>query len=141
MTQATATRLKPLVHFREFPFGTADDPSMREFFSPGPWQMQDNVLAYLRAGHVLSVLMGADLPDPFDPGARANPVIAGKVEGGATPMTDGTWLWPAGLIYFIEKYNLRVPREFIEHAAATGWRVDREAAARRHQSRGCVAWQ
>jgi hypothetical protein len=130
MTQAIATRLKALVHFREFPFGTADDPSMQEFFSPGPWQMQDKVLAYLRAGHELGVLMGADLLDPFEPGARANLVIEGKVGSGATPMTDGTWLWPAAFVYFIEKYNLRVPREFIGHAAATGWQVDREAVAR-----------
>jgi hypothetical protein len=27
-------------------------------------------------------------------------------------------------------YNLRLPQEFIEHAAATGWRVDRQAVAR-----------
>jgi hypothetical protein len=129
MTQVVATRLQPLVQFREFPFGTADDPSMRDSFSPGPWQMQDKALAYLRAGHVLAVLMGADLADPFDPSARANPVIDGKVEGGATPMTDGTWLWPAALIYFIEQYNLRVPHEFIDHAAASGWRVDRQVVS------------
>jgi hypothetical protein len=130
MVQAVTTRLKAVVHFREFPFGTAYDPSMKEFFSPGPWEMQDKVPAYLRGGYVLGYLMGADLPDPFDPGARANPLIEGKLEGGANPMTDGTWFWPAGLIYFVEKYNLRLPQEFVEHAAATGWRVDREAVAR-----------
>jgi hypothetical protein len=130
MTQDVEIRLKPVVHFREFPFGTPADPSMREFMAPQPWEMQDKVLAYLRSGCILAHVMGADLPDWFDPSRRANPIIDGQLEGGVTPMTDGTWFWPAGLIYFIEKYNVRVPQEFIEHAAASGWRVDREAVSR-----------
>jgi hypothetical protein len=95
-----------------------------------PWDKQDQVLAYLRAGYILGYPMGADLPDCFDSTQRANPTLEGRHVGGATPMTDGTWLWPAGLIYFIEKYNVRVPQEFVEHAAASGWRVDREAVGR-----------
>ena len=42
-------------------------------------------------------------------------------------MTDGEWFWYAGLIHFIEKYNVRVPAEFIAHAARHGWRVNKEA--------------
>jgi hypothetical protein len=69
--------------------------------------------------------MGADLPDWFNPSERANPMIEGRGVGGVTPMTDGVWFWPAGLIYFIEKYNVRVPQQFIDHAASQNWRVNR----------------
>jgi hypothetical protein len=103
---------------------------MRDFMAAVPWEKQGQVLAYLRSGYILGYPMGGDLPDWFDNSQRANPVIEGRQVGGATPMTDGIWFWPAGLISFIEKYNVRVPQEFIEHAAASGWCVDREAVSR-----------
>src|SRR5262245_43193301 len=127
MTTASVVMLKPVVRFREFPFGTAADPSMRESMSDRPWEYQARVLEYLRSGLVLGVTMGADLTDWFDPPARANPLIDGERRGGVTEMTDGVWFWYAGLIHFVEKYNVRVPAAFVEHAARHGWRVDREA--------------
>jgi hypothetical protein len=108
MTALPTTLLKPVVRFREFPFGTAKDPSMR------------------RSGLILGVTMGADLQDFIDRSRNANPIINGRPEGGTTEMTDGVWFWFAGLIWFIEHYNLRVPEEFIHHAARNNWHVDRE---------------
>jgi hypothetical protein len=70
--------------------------------------------------------MSADLPDRFDPPNKANPCIEGKSLGGLTPMTDGTWFWPAGLIHFIEKYNVTVARAFVEHAVRNRWWVEVE---------------
>jgi hypothetical protein len=99
---------------------------MRNFLVEGPWPHQEQVLAYLRSGLILGVTMGADLTDWLDPSHKANPVIDGRPEGRTTERTDGTWFWYAGLIYFIERYNLSVPEEFIQHAARAGWRVDRE---------------
>ena len=67
--------------------------------------------------------MGADLTDWLDRPHKANPIIAGQRKGGATPMTDRVWSRYAGLIHFIEKYNLRVPQEFIDHAPRARWRA------------------
>jgi hypothetical protein len=118
--------LRPLVRFREFPFGTAHDPSMREAMSPRAWEYQEQVLEYLRSGLILGVTMGADLTDWFAPSEKANPVIEGNLVGGTTEMTDGTWFWYAGLIHFVEKYHVRLPEDFVRHAARQGWRVQKE---------------
>jgi len=128
--------LKPVVRFREFPFGTASDPSMREFMAPSPRENQAQVLAYLWSGVILGVTMGADLSDRFDYPNKANPIIDGRAVGGTTEMTDGEWFWFAGLIHFVEKYNVRLPAEFLRHAAAHGWRVAKETvpAANYHYS-------
>lgn len=126
MAAMPSVQLKPVVRFHEFPFGTANDPSMRDRMSPRPWPQQAQVLEYLRSGLILGVTMGADLTDPFAPNERANPMIEGRPQGGTTEMTDGTWLWYAGLIYFVEKYNVCVPEEFVRHAARQGWQVDKE---------------
>lgn len=123
-------RLKPVVRFREFPFGTVDDPSMREAMSPEPWEDEANVLDYLRSGLILALPMGADLADPFDPPSRANVIIDGERVGGVRSYTDGVWVWYAGLIHFIEKYHVRVCPAFVAHARAHGWRVDRDAVPR-----------
>jgi hypothetical protein len=129
MTPSVVFKLKPIIRCREFPFGMIHDPSMRELMTAHPWEHQGEVLAYLRSGYVLGYVMGGGVPDWFDPTCRANPTIDGRVWDGATPMTDGVWLWPAGLIYFVEKYNVRLPQEFIDHAARNHWRVDRDSVA------------
>lgn len=98
--------------------------------APQPWVDQDKVIAYLRSGVILGYPLGADLLDWFNRPQRANPVIEGQTLGGTTPMTDGLWFWPAGLIHFIEKYNVRVADEFVEHAAHQGWSVQKEAVPR-----------
>jgi len=121
-----AIKLKPVVRFREFPFGTIDDPSMREFMRPKPYQEQDKVLAYLKSGQILAYPMGADLVDWFDRPKRANPWIDGQQLGGATPLTDGEWFWYAGLIHFVEKYNVRLLQAFLDCAAQRGWRVEKD---------------
>lgn len=127
MTASTVVVLKPVVRFVEFPFGTRGDPSMREFMNARPVEHQKEILEYLRSGLILGVTMGSNLPDWFDRTNRANVEIDGEKWGGTTEMSDGTWFWYAGLIYFVEKYNVKLPDEFIEHAARNGWRVDRDA--------------
>lgn len=124
MAELLVVKLKHVVRFREFPFGIKSDPSIQESMAEVSWEHQEDVLHYLRSGYILGVSMGADLPDWFDPGEKANPLIHDRFEGGTTPMTDGTWFWYAGLIYFIEKYNVRVPPEFVEHARSRHWTVD-----------------
>jgi len=134
MITTPTVMLTPVVRFREFPFGTIHDPSMRDAMAGHPWENQDKVLDYLRSGLVLGVTMGADLTDWFDPPNKANPLIEGKRRGGVTEMTDGIWFWYAGLIHFVEKYNIQLPQRFIDHAAQQGWRVNKEQiAARRYE--------
>lgn len=126
MSTVPEVQLRPVVRFREFPFGTLHDPSIRDAVGELPGPHQDRLLGYLRSGVLLGVTMGADLTDWLDPSVKANPVIAGRRRGGVNEMTDGVWFWYAGLIHFVEKYNVRVPPEFLEHAARNGWVVDRE---------------
>jgi hypothetical protein len=97
---------------------------MRGFMSDHPREEQAHLLNYLRAGCIVAYPMGADLTDRFNPPKRANPTIRGKAVGGLTPMTDGTWFWYAGLIYFIENYNVAIPSEFVTHARQNHWQID-----------------
>ncbi len=75
MAIETRTHLKPVVYFREYPFGVASDPGMREFASATPQADESSILDYSRRGHVPGRPMGADLPDWFD---RSRLALAGR---------------------------------------------------------------
>ena len=36
-------------------------------------------------------------------------------------MTDGTWLWPVGLVHYVRDHYVRLPHEFVSHAEANEW--------------------
>lgn len=42
---------------------------------------------------------------------------------GTTDLTDGVWMWPAGLAHYVSLHDVRIPDEFVEHARARGFRV------------------
>ena len=39
-------------------------------------------------------------------------------------LTDGTWVWPGALLYYVASYHVRLPERFRSHAAASNWRID-----------------
>jgi hypothetical protein len=132
MSAPPTVRLTPVVRFREFPFGTLQDPSMGDFISDEPGPHQADALRYLRSGVISAIPMGGDLPDWRERSRKANPVIDGERLSGLTEMTDGVYLWFAALIYYVEEYNLRLPREFLDHAARHNWVVDRASVLPAH---------
>lgn len=64
------------------------------------------IVAYLRAGHLLAPVMewSTDCFDqtPFDGGA-----------GSASLLTDGTWLWRQDLAHYVERYHVELPDDFV----------------------------
>jgi hypothetical protein len=40
----------------------------------------------------------------------------GETNMGSYDMSDGVYFWPEGLAHYLEKHNVRLPGEFIEHA-------------------------
>jgi hypothetical protein len=40
---------------------------------------------------------------------------------GCTELCDDMWCWPEGLAHYVEKHDIRLPDEFVAHAAARGF--------------------
>ena len=34
---------------------------------------------------------------------------------GDSDLTDGIWVWPQGLVHYVDAHHLALPREFVEH--------------------------
>jgi len=73
---------------------------------------EDRIAGYLRAGSVLATT-GRRVDDFIDSTQKR---IAPQ-----DLLTDGAWMWPADLAYYVERYHVRLPAEFVEQAAARGF--------------------
>jgi hypothetical protein len=70
------------------------------------------VLAYLRAGKTYIASPGIDR-DFFDKRRRADT---------RSLMTDGVYVWPELLRYYVDEHDVELPQDFEAHMSANGWR-------------------
>jgi hypothetical protein len=107
------TPLRPVGFFRELRHGLPDGPSLREAMRDESDPFEAPVIAYLRGAATLVTT-----------GRMAQDVLAHVSDiAPLATLTDGEWMWPADLAYYVETYHVRLPAEFLEHAAAHGWQA------------------
>ena len=63
------------------------------------------IVQYLRNGH--EDMVSAEIPKDCFTGER--------IHGEKVGMNDGKYAWWSTLAYYVEKYNLRLPKEFEDH--------------------------
>lgn len=44
-------------------------------------------------------------------------------EMGSCDLTDGVWAWPEGLSVYVEKYNVKLPIDFISHIKRMNFKI------------------
>ncbi len=76
---------------------------------------RERVAAYLRSGHRCRGYLGFSACR-FE--CRSTYRILGSGE-----LTDGEWIWPEGLVHYVERHGVVLPEEFVASAAVRGWRV------------------
>jgi len=129
------TSLEPVILVRELPPVCSRQrchlPSLRELVSTSPHPREAAILAYLA--------QGVDCGICNDPGMLYDVLQSGnKIDfsplheatfGRATIyphliMTDGVWVWPGALLYYVAVYHLRLQERFLQHAEEHQWKVD-----------------
>jgi hypothetical protein len=79
-------------------------PSMKDSFMKEPYEGQEDVVSYLKNGKKTY----ARTETPKD-------VFTGEtIPVESYGMTDGEYSWNSVLPYYVEKYNLKLPKEFEE---------------------------
>jgi hypothetical protein len=96
-----------LIGYWAGPDTSGDWPSAADFVDPG-WDADDRslVVDYLRQGQIARAYMGW---------SRCR--LCGEVNGDLE-LTDGTYVWPSGLVHYVEDHDVRVPQPFVAHAEA-----------------------
>lgn len=72
----------------------------------GPCKPDPNVLSYLRSAVVFETYRGFSH-------CRFECGVANQ-EMGHREFTDGIWVWPEGLVHYVDKHDLPLPAEFLE---------------------------
>ncbi|MEU9375945.1 hypothetical protein AB0D94_19455 [Streptomyces sp. NPDC048255] len=75
------------------------------------------VKRYLDSGHPVFDIMELTID-----------VIGGafRVPGGSSLLSDGRFVWRVDLAAYVERYNLELPAEFVEHAGSHGFSMPAE---------------
>jgi hypothetical protein len=113
--------LRRVGFFREFYPDHPALPWMRDQMHTKRTRSESEIVAYLRAGHMLVGIMewSADYFDgaPFD-----------DASGCSSLLTDGTWVWRQDLAHYVERYHLELPTDFIASLVDARFRVPETSA-------------
>ncbi len=107
-------KLKKAGFFRELRHGESSGPSIREWRASKPIEYEDKIVNYLESGILHSGNFGLVL-DVFG---------QNKIIGlGPDFLTDGIWVWPNDLSYYIKNHYIEIPKEFLAHIISNNWTV------------------
>lgn len=115
--------LKRAGFFRELNHGDGlpDEPSIHEKLQEAFLSEEQNILAYLEAGSIYAMSAGVAFDYFQRPKRHAiNSLVL---------LTDGIWLWPSDLAYYIRHYHVSIPEALGHYMKAQGWELpslDRE---------------
>ncbi|WP_157982388.1 hypothetical protein [Nocardiopsis sp. FIRDI 009] len=98
--------------FRELSHGDDRGESLKSHVSKGDETRKGKIAEYLDRGSVVA----ASTQVLFDVLDEKCPAICSL-----SVLTDGVWLWPSDLSYYVREYNVRLPDRFVRHAESTGW--------------------
>ena len=105
--------IKRIGYFKEMPHGEPSDPSIKDFI--GKEQSKtviEKICSYLDSGIPVVACAGI-APDVIHPEKGS--------AGAPTSMTDGTWMWPGDLSYYVKNYGLGLSADFIESMEKNDW--------------------
>ena len=83
-------------------FNPVANKSMKDDFEDSPSPFTEKIIAYLNKGE-LTLASPSSATDVFS-GERINQTNC--------ILTDGEYSWSNSLVYYIKKYNLRIPKKF-----------------------------
>jgi hypothetical protein len=86
-------------------------PSLDQVRGKRTPENKDRVVAYLRGGTTLV----------YSPGRDDDVLDDSKSAGSASVATDGVYVWPRTLAYYVEAYDASLPSEFEAHMQSNNW--------------------
>jgi hypothetical protein len=98
--------------FRELRHGSKDGPSINDYRRHSAQPNEPRIVQYLNVAVTLATT-GSVVDDALDATKKA-----------IAPLeiaTDGIWVWPRDLAYYVRNYHVVLPPEFVEHMRKCSW--------------------
>lgn len=107
-------KLKRQGFYKEMPHGDKNDPSILQFIRDEGDLEESRICQYLKEGTVV-IACGGIVKDIVN----ADNGIAGC----PNMLTDGIWLWPGDLAYYVKRYHLKLNKDFIKSMRDNNWHI------------------
>ena len=106
--------LKTVGYFKEMSQGRETDGSIFDSVGKGNPDDAGKICQYLESGieFIISPGITYDVINPEN-----------GTSGISSSYSDGTWLWPGDLAYYVKNYNVKLPAEFISTMRESNWGV------------------
>lgn len=75
-----------------------------------PQEFEDRILNYLQRGKQIVAVAGL-----------ASDALSGDIIGPPNIFSDGEWTWTSEAIYYVKRYHVRVPEEFVRQMQSNNW--------------------
>lgn len=95
-------------------------PYVGDFLNTAPHPDKSRILNYLENG-IPFLASSAKFMDVLD--VNNSKMIKKHYSRGGVWRTDGEWVWNDEIVYYIEKYNVSVPSEFVLHMKKNDWTI------------------
>ena len=100
--------------YKEMAVGKTTDPSIMRGLNKAKPEEAELVSSYLDSGIVLITCCGTSI-DIIKP--------ENGIAGVPSVLTDGKWVWPGDLSYYVKNYQLALDPEFVSYMRKQDWRV------------------
>lgn len=107
--------VKTVGYYKEMPHRIETTDSIYDFINKEKQERIKSICKYLDSGLELIVSPGVteDIIEPLNGNA-----------GTTSTFTDGIWLWPGDLSYYVRNYRLKLPDDFITTMKNNNWKVN-----------------
>lgn len=106
-------KLKRVGFFSDLRYGDSTEGPITCFIDAACAGEQVKELQYLKSGHTLIA----------SPGFSRDVLSPEKIIGPLAMLTDGEYVWPSDLAYYVEHYRVKLPRHFLEHIKERNWLI------------------
>ncbi len=107
--------LRHVGFFQELRHGPCDGPRLLDSIRTTAQADEDQMTRYLNGGLILFASPGV-VEDVLEPG---------KVIATPSVLTDGSWAWPEDLAYYVGRYHIELPEEFVSHVRQRDYKPPR----------------
>ena len=101
--------MKRVGFFKELTHGDKNATSIKEIIGQNTLDKESKIINYLNNGKIFCIAPVLD---------ESKGVI-----GSLEILTDGEWIWPSDLSYYLQNYHIKLDEQFIDHIKKNNWKV------------------
>jgi hypothetical protein len=107
-------KLRRVGFFVELPYGIGDAGSITDSVGKLQEENIEKIVSYLKDGSICTIAFGTS----EDVMSTEHEILCSTLT-----RTDGQYYWPNDLSYYVKKYHVGLPQDFLDHMRKNNWTI------------------